>query len=183
MYPQQLIEGFNKRLQYVEDLFSSIRLPTVWNFELPVILNNASWFRTSVFSTVAAGTAYALTGTAALLNFGTTDPEIIITTPGKYQLFARVRIDYNGATFAANRTVTIKIRRTNNTAADIVSAAFKTEIITTQSHTAMVLMLPITIYETDNIDDNLELFGSVSTLPSAGSIDAVEAELVATRIV
>jgi hypothetical protein len=138
----------------------------------------------STFSAYAAGTAYQLTTTAAKLDFGTTDPSITLTAAGTYQLFARARIDYNGATFAANRFVTLKIRRTNNTAADIANspATFQTAIITTQTYTAAVLNLPVVVYTTANTNDVLELWGSIDTGPTAGSIDAVESEIVAIRI-
>lgn len=136
------------------------------------------------FAAYAAGTAYSLTNTYAKLDFGTTDPAITITTPGTYMLMARARIDYTGATFVANRIVSLKIRRTNNTAADVANstASFAVDIVTTFTGTAMVLSLPPVIYTTTNSNDALEVEGKVDTVPSAGSIDAVEAEIVAIRI-
>lgn len=135
-------------------------------------------------SVYAAGTAYQLTATQALLNFGTTDPSLTIDAPGVYLLLARVRIDYTGATFADEELVTIKLRRTNNTAADLTnsSASFLTQIITTLSHTAQVMDLPPIIYTTTNSNDVLEMWGACVDLPSAGSIDAVEASIVAVRL-
>ena len=135
-------------------------------------------------SVAAAGTVYALTNTAALLNFGTTDPSLTINAPGTYLLLANVRIDYTGATVAAPQLVTLKIRRTNNTAADITGAtrSVKTDIITTLTYTLGVIPLPPVVYVTTNSDDVLEIWGSIDVAPSAGSIDAVEAELVAVRL-
>jgi hypothetical protein len=80
-------------------------------------------------SVYAAGTAYQLTASDAALDFGTTDPSLTLTKAGTYLLTARVRLDYNGATFSAVRTATLKLRRTNNTAADLSngSAAAKTQ--------------------------------------------------------
>jgi hypothetical protein len=179
----KFMERAEAQLQRFQSLFDAIRLPTTWYFELPVILTSASWFATSRFSSYAAGSAYSLTATSALLNFGTTDPQIVITTPGTYMLFARVRLDYNGATFASARTVSLKIRRTNNTAGDVISTQFKTRTTTTESATAGIIALPVAIYTTTNKDDALELRGDVSVIPSAGSLDAVEAELVAVRVV
>jgi hypothetical protein len=135
-------------------------------------------------SAYASGTAYSLTNTSALLNLGTTPASLTITTAGTYLLFARVRYDYNGATFAAVRTVTTKIRRTNNTAADVTNAtgAWKTQIITTLTFTAALQNLPVVQYTTATAGDILQLWGSVNTVPSAGSLDAVEAEIVAVKI-
>lgn len=136
------------------------------------------------FATYAAGTAYSLTNTAAALDFGTTDPSITITTAGTYLIVGRVRLDFNGATFAAVRTVTLKFRRTNNTAADLTggTTAFKTPIVTTLSSTMDIVPLPPVIYTTANTNDAVTIFGDVSVVPSAGTLDAVEAEVVAVRI-
>lgn len=138
----------------------------------------------SSLTVYAAGTAYVLTTTSALLDFGTTDPSLTITQPGTYLLLSRGRIDYNAATFAAFQTVTIKLRRTNNTAADITDAttSFRTEIITALTFTASNGDLPPVIYTTANSNDIIQMWGSIGTGPSAGSIDAVEAEIVAIRL-
>lgn len=128
----------------------------------------------------AAGTVYSLTNTATLINFGTTDPSITLTRPGTYLIFARARVDYNAATFAAPQEVTIKLRRTNNTAADITSgsAGIKTAIVTTVTQSLGHVVLPPTIYSTSNSDDVIQLFGSVAAAPGAGSLDVTEAEIV-----
>lgn len=135
-------------------------------------------------SVYAAGTAYQLTATQALLNFGTTDPSLTLDAAGTYVIFARARIDYNAATFADEETVTLKLRRTNNTAADLTnsSTSFLTAIITTLSHTAAIIDLPPVVYVTDNSDDIVQLWGACVDLPGAGSIDATEASIVALRI-
>lgn len=132
----------------------------------------------------ASGTAYALTTTPAALDFGTTDPTLTLSGVGVYLLFARVRYDYTGATFAAVRTVTTKIRRTNNTAADVSnsSVGWKTDIITTLTYTALIQTIGPIPYTTSSSGDILTIFADVSVLPSAGTLDAVEASLVAVKI-
>lgn len=132
----------------------------------------------------AAGTAYSLTNTAAALDFGTTDPALVITSAGTWLLLARVRVDYTAATFAAVRTGTLKLRRTNNTAADLGngSASFLTEIITTLTYTLDVLSLPPVIYVTTNANDAITIFGDISVVPTAGSLDCVQAEIVAIKL-
>ena len=138
----------------------------------------------SSLAVYASGTVYSLTNTQALLNFGTTDPSLTITEPGTYLLLSAARIDYNAATFAAVRTVTLKLRRTNNTAADVANAttAFLTQIITTLTFTAFDGPLPPVIYTTPRNNDIIQMFGAVDTVPSAGSIDAVEADIIAIKI-
>lgn len=131
-----------------------------------------------------AGTAYSLTATPAAVDLGTTDPVIVLNKAGKYRISARVQIRFNGATFAASRDVVTKLRRTNNTPADIAnsSTTLPTGIVTTQTGLFEVFNLPEVFYETALDDDSITLFSSVSTLPSAGSIQVVEASIFAQRV-
>ncbi len=134
-------------------------------------------------SVYASGTAYSLTATAAKLDFGTIDPTITITVAGTYLLFANVRLDYNGATFAANRTVTLKLRKTSGTPADVTSAtrSFLVPIITTLTYTAGVIPLPPVTFVAA-ASDVIQVWGSIDVVPTAGSLDAVQAELFALRV-
>ncbi len=131
----------------------------------------------------AAGTAYQLTNTAAALVFGTTSPTFAFAQAGTYSVRARVRLDYNAATFAAVRTVTLKLRVTSGTPADVAdsSCAVKTQIVTTLTGTFIVVELPEVIATFAALDE-LTIFASVNTVPSAGSLDAVEASIVAQQI-
>lgn len=133
-------------------------------------------------SVYGAGTAYNLTNTAAAIDLGTTDPALVISAAGTYLVFAKVQLNYNAATFAAVRTVTLKLRRTNNTAADINSVTLSTQITVTLTFTMGIFALPVAIYTTANVNDALSLFADVNTVPSAGSLDAVSAEIIALRI-
>lgn len=132
-------------------------------------------------STYGAGTTYSLTTTPAQIDLGTTDPIRTLTTPGTYLLQSRVYAAYNGATFAAPQTAKIKLRRTNNTAADITNGdtTAQLRILTTTTDSVGALTLPPVIYTTSNNDDSLSLFGEVSATPSAGSVDVREACIVA----
>lgn len=138
----------------------------------------------TTYSVYASGTAYSLTNTAALLDFGTTDPSLTLTSPGTYLITARVRTDNNAATFAAVRNVTLKLRRTNNTAADLTNASttFKTQVITALTFTNPTAIIPNIIYTTVNSNDIIQLFGSIDIVPTAGSIDAVESEIIAIKL-
>lgn len=135
-------------------------------------------------SVYAAGTAYALTDTAALLNFGTTDPSLTLNKAGTYLILGRVNLKYNAATFADSRTVTLKLRRTNNTPADLTNGSMTalTDIITTLTYTMGVFNLQPVVYTTAVATDIIQLFGDVSVVPTAGSLDAVEASIVAIRL-
>lgn len=135
-------------------------------------------------SVYAAGTVYPLTATPALLDFGTTDPSLVITAAGTWALFARARIDFNGLGVADGRTVTIKLRRTNNTAADLGngSVGFKCPVNTTGTGTAIIFDIPLIIYVTTNATDILQIYGSVSVVDNAGNLQAVEASIVAVKL-
>lgn len=138
----------------------------------------------TLFETFAAGTAYSLTNAQAAVAFGTTSPSITITTPGTYRIKGRVNVKYNAATFAAVRTLTCKLRRTNNTAADLAnsSTAVLTAVITLLTYTLGVIQIPEVTYITANSDDVLSIFGGLDTAPSAGSLDIVEANITALRV-
>lgn len=131
----------------------------------------------------ASGTVYSLTNTSALVDFGTTDPILTIDKPGTYWVSGKAQLKYNAATFAANQTATCKIRRTNNTAADLSGATrtIDTRIITTITDNAGLVEVPETVYTTTNQDDHLQLWCSLSAAPGAGSVDVTSAEITAKR--
>ena len=132
----------------------------------------------------ATGTAYTLTAVDAAVTFGTVSPAIVLTTVGKWRLTARIKIGYVGATFAAVRTITLKLRRTNNTATDVTdtSTTWATEIITTLTYTGEVLILPEVTYDTANLDDALTIYAVIDVVPTAGSIQIQEASIFAEYI-
>ena len=130
------------------------------------------------------GTAYTLTTSSAAVDLGTTDPAITVDKTGTYALRAKVVLKYNGATFAANQNVTIKLRRTNNTAADVSnsSTVIVTGIVTTVTESFATVSLPEVIYTTTNTDDSITIYADVATAPSAGSLDVTEASIFAQRL-
>ncbi|MBX4189770.1 hypothetical protein KW791_00510 [Candidatus Parcubacteria bacterium] len=138
-----------------------------------------------VRSIYASGTAYTLTNTATALDFGTTDPSVVLNAPGTWLMFGRVTVQNTGATFAANRAYTFKLRRTNNTAADVTGATTtqSTDIVTTETITYTVT-IPPALYTTtaDSNNDAITIFGSVATVPSAGTFDVTEASIIALKI-
>lgn len=131
----------------------------------------------------SAGTVYSLTATAALLDFGTTDPAITVTVAGTYIIYWGGNYKYNAATFAANQTANMKVRRTNNTAADISNATLTTttRIITTITDDLAVIAGKPVKY-TAAAGDILQVWGSLSATPAAGSVDCTDAWIVILRI-
>jgi len=141
-------------------------------------------FEHSQRTVYGAGTAYSLTNTAAAIDFGTTDPAISITAAGTYLILAQVNLAYAAATVVAE-TATIKVRRTNNTAADASAVVvLDLPVATTLTHTYGIFPIPPFIYTTTNTDDALSLFGNVSAALGAGTIDAtaIGTSIVALRL-
>lgn len=134
------------------------------------------------FTSYAAGTAYTLTGTSAQLDFGTTDPIDTINQAGTYLIFATVGVLYSGATYAGAQTVTFKLRRTNNTAADLTGASRAVELPVLTTYTGGdIVSLPPIIY-TATSGDVIGFFWILSATPAAGSVQTTSAEIVAIRL-
>lgn len=139
---------------------------------------------TDVRRVYAAGTAYQVTNSSAAVDFGTTDPSLTLNAPGTWLIMSRATLKYNAATFAANRTITLKLRRTNNTAADVTGAstAVPTRVTDTVTDLFGPLVIPPVLYSTDNAGDIIAMYIGASAAPSAGSLDVTEAEIIAIRL-
>ncbi len=133
-------------------------------------------------SAYSSGAVYSLTATPALITFGGTSPLVVIPYRGIWRIRGKCRLQYNGATFVANRTVTIKLRRTNNTAADLTNGTDIgiTDIVAALTGDGGLYDIDV-IYSTELDNDQIELWGDVSVVPSAGSFDVVTASIVADR--
>lgn len=141
----------------------------------------------AIISNLAAygsGTAYTLTNAAAAVVFGTTSPTITISTAGIWLISGGATIDYVGATFAANQTIPVKLRRTNNTATDLASGSVTAtaQIITALTFTGPSVNVPPVVYTTALATDIITLFANVSTLPGAGSITISNAWITALKV-
>lgn len=144
----------------------------------------------ATISKYGSGTAYPITQTditldAAEVTMGTSGTErITLTTAGTWLLQARARIDYTGATFAAVRNVSFLLNRQNNTPGTVTNTpnGFKTEIITTLTYTALIVVFPAVAYTTALTTDIIRMMAAIDVVPSAGSLDVVECEIVATYL-
>lgn len=133
----------------------------------------------------SAGTVYTLTTTSQKVDFGTTDPVVTIPSPGTYLIFTNIKLEANGLTLAVARQSDFKLRRTNNTAADIPNAVtnFKSPAIAVaQNGTAGDVDMAVIKYTTENSGDVLELWGSISGSTLSGTMTVGEASVVAVKI-
>ncbi len=148
------------------------------------LLNVPSVPTIPAIASFAVGSAYSVTNSSAAVTFGTTNPVIRLTTAGTYLLFVPITVQFNGATFGSNATVTLKIRRTNNTAADVSNSTttFGTGVVTTASGVLTRAQLPLVGYTTSNTDDLLTVYADVSAGPSAGSLQITSCSVLALKV-
>jgi len=133
--------------------------------------------------TFSMTTATAITTTS---NTVINSNALALKVAGTYLITAEYIMEYAAATFAAAQTVTLKLRRTNNTAADIESRSLKTEIITTGtkifSH-GTIIGIVTTTSSAPTTPDAISVTGSIGTLPSAGALNFTNIQLKATRLI
>jgi hypothetical protein len=134
------------------------------------------------FTSYASGTAYTLTITPAQLAFGTTSPSITIQNAGTYTIRAGIGVKYVSATYAGAQTITLKLRRTNNTPADLTNGGRTVELPVLTTFTGGDVMTTPEIIYTATAGDIVQIFGSISATPSAGSVQTDSAEIVAVRV-
>lgn len=135
-------------------------------------------------SAYASGTVYALTTTSAKVDFGTTDPVITIPAAGTYLIMANVRVTTSGLTQLAANQCDFKLRRTNNTAADITNATATTSVPVATLLTSDIgdADIATVIYTTTNSNDVIEIWGSRALGISLGAINVSSAHIVAVRL-
>lgn len=129
--------------------------------------------------------SYALTATPTSISSGEDATSAITLGAASGQVWrldAQCQIDLSGATFASNRIVTIKIRRTNNTATDILTKTYTVPTTTTLTETLGVFVLPPIYYTTTASGDVLDIFGSISVVPTVGSINVTDWGFTSVRI-
>lgn len=138
----------------------------------------------AIVQTVGAGTAYALTNSMAAVDLGTTDPTIVIGAAGTWAIFANVQTAYAGATFAGLQTESIKVRRTNNTAADLTDSTRSAplSVVTALTEAGPAIVVGPIIYTTANTDDSLSIYATVSAAPGAGAMNVTAATITAIRL-
>lgn len=130
-----------------------------------------------------AGTVYSLTGTQALIDLGTTDPTIVLGVAGTYLIMANLVLAAAGAT-VTTQTATAKLRRTNNTAADLTNGSLTIDlpVMTTLTHTVGSYVIGPVIYTTTNTDDVISMYAAASAVMGAGTMDVANANIVAVKL-
>lgn len=132
----------------------------------------------NTISSYGAGTAFTVTNTGAQIVMGTVSPQVIIANSGVYGLSTRLNLRFNGATFASNRTVTVKLRRTNNNPIDIpfTTTSVVTGVVTTTTGELGIVEIPSVQYRA-TAGDIIQIYISVNVAPTAGSLQVTEASI------
>lgn len=133
-------------------------------------------------SVIASGTAYTLTTSFANVDFGTNDPILTIDSPGTYKLVFVIQTSLVSAT-TTTQSVSYKMRRTNNTAADIAGTTFgdPLPVATTTSMLGPTITLTID-YTTVNSDDAITIQGALSGALGAGTATTSAVTAIAFRL-
>ncbi len=99
-------------------------------------------------------------------------------------MMVRCNIYWNAATFAANQNFNVHVERTNNTPAALAQPAitYTMPIITTRTENCWFGFTGIGLYTTANSNDAFDCYGSVTLLPSAGSISVNSLQLLIMRL-
>jgi hypothetical protein len=126
------------------------------------------------------GTAYTLTAVNALAAGGTTNPTVTIQATGRYLIWYQANILHNGATYAANQTITLSLFRSNDQVGLLAgtSTVTNTGIITTLTSMGGT---PTSVPAIVNCaaGDIISVYAIVSVTPSAGSTTITSANVVA----
>lgn len=131
----------------------------------------------------ASGAVYTMTATSALIDFGNIDPVITVSQSGTWKIQVGLYVHYNAATFSSNQSINFKLRRTNNTASDIISTpAIGLNIVSNFTGGDFFILLPPVWYTTTNANDIIQLWGNLTALPSAGSITITGSWITAEKI-
>lgn len=136
----------------------------------------------NVVETVASGTAYTLTTSYANVDFGTTDPVIVLPNAGTYMIYALIQTTLNSAT-ATTQVVQAKCRRTNNTAADLGFAS--SELLppgVAASIPGIAVMIVGGKYTTTATNDSITIQAQLSAALGAGTVTVSDARIWAVRM-
>ena len=130
-----------------------------------------------------AGTAYNVTNSSAAVDMGTTDPVRVIDSPGTYEMRCQVVLEYTAPTVSATpETITVKLRRTNNTAADLTNITTTRKLMPNDGTKtfSQEINLPMAEYITLNSDDSITIFAALSA--SLTTVKVTECWIYAQRV-
>lgn len=132
-------------------------------------------------SQISSGAALAQALTNGFVQVGAIDVQL--PAAGVWELRGQVGIDFNGVTFAANRTITAKLRNVTQNI-DLASGVMHTQSPTTTSYPTHFLQLPPLKYTGAAANDHIQLMIMIDTVASAGTntVDSGSLEAIPLRL-
>jgi hypothetical protein len=132
------------------------------------------------------GSNYVMTETSTEITHDTTNSAVTLAQAGTYKLSGMMVTFYNGAQFQGGDVVTIKLRRTNNTPADLVNSQVVVSALIGSTQSAFdggrQVSLPHVVYTTENTDDRIALFVAVNDAPGQGTLEVNQDHIFAERL-
>ena len=125
---------------------------------------------------VGTGTV-AVTSATTQLNVASNPPTWTIPDTHTYIIFSRAKFDSTGLTYAGTTALTLKLRRTNNTPADLLSIVWTFPAAPVQNQSILALTLPPLFYTPAQVNDVIELWGATAADPTAGALNCKETYL------
>ncbi len=126
---------------------------------------------------ISTGAALAQAITASFVQVGAID--VTIPALGSWLYQAHVEVDFAGVTFAASRTITLKLRNITQ-GVDLCQTVLHTQILTTQNLPTAVMSIPFKLDATPPaVNDHLQLWISIDVINSAGTLSATSGSLLA----
>ena len=129
-----------------------------------------------------AGNPYTITTVFAQVTFaGGTNPTVTLDKAGTWAIKARVRVTRNNSTHIGLHNISLKLRRSNNTAADVTHALTKyaDDPHSASNASEVAGTLPEVLYTTANTTDIIQLWALLDVAASSGSHQVTEADIEA----
>lgn len=132
------------------------------------------------YTAYASGSYNLATGTNAIsLTSGSSS--VVLTSPGTYLVQPRVNVFANLAT-AGGQFVTVQLYQQGGAAVPGTQTVMDLPSISTATQTLFINTLSPAVFATSATGATLQLYGGLTSLPALGSIQIVEASIVATRL-
>jgi hypothetical protein len=166
-----------KFLGYPGDALPTVNLPTG-----SIVSPAGPWGLPAPLTVYGAGTVYPITNAQAAIDMGTTDPSLVITTPGTYLIFARAKIRNNSAATVPGEIVTVNLAKNTAAITGATTAWVCPAIVNGANLFLSDMALPPIVFTTAVATDVVALYAGASVVTNAGAYNVSEAEIVAVRL-
>ncbi len=130
---------------------------------------------------------WEVAGTYAAADFTSgTDPAVVLSVAGTWKITASLCMNQVTASIPNAQEATFKLRRTNNTAADLaeteITVVLSTAGATNPTYTETCVVLSADAYTTTLTNDSITVFGDLTSSVPAGDIAVSFLDIYAERI-